>query len=72
MQKWIRLIRLLKIPNANMQEIAAQREAIWQAHHERMQAIEWIITLTHRPYRLPVWADRKWTDLCVGDMASDH
>ncbi len=27
-------------PNANMQEIAAQREAIWQAHHDRMQAIE--------------------------------
>jgi len=27
-------------PNANMQEIAAQREAIWQAHHERMTAIE--------------------------------
>lgn len=27
-------------PNANMQEIAAQREAIWQAHHDRMTAIE--------------------------------
>lgn len=27
-------------PNANMQEIAAQREAIWQAHHDRMSAIE--------------------------------
>ncbi|APV35064.1 tape measure protein [Acinetobacter soli] len=27
-------------PNANMQEIAAQREAIWQEHHDRMQAIE--------------------------------
>lgn len=27
-------------PNANMQEIAAQREAIWQAHHDRMAAIE--------------------------------
>ncbi len=26
--------------NANMQEIAAQREAIWQAHHDRMTAIE--------------------------------
>ncbi|MBC6677717.1 MAG: tape measure protein [Acinetobacter sp.] len=27
-------------PNANMQEIAAQREAIWQEHHDRMTAIE--------------------------------
>ncbi len=27
-------------PNANMQEIAAQREAIWQEHHDRMAAIE--------------------------------
>lgn len=27
-------------PNANMQELAAQREAIWQDHHDRMQAIE--------------------------------
>lgn len=27
-------------PNANIQEIAAQREAIWQAHHDRMTAIE--------------------------------
>ena len=27
-------------PNANMQEIAAQREAIWQAHHDRMTEIE--------------------------------
>lgn len=27
-------------PNANMQEIAAQREAIWQEHHDRMVAIE--------------------------------
>lgn len=27
-------------PNANMEEIAAQREAIWQAHHDRMTAIE--------------------------------
>ena len=27
-------------PNANMQELAAQREAIWQEHHERMVAIE--------------------------------
>ena len=27
-------------PNANMQELAAQREAIWQEHHDRMQAIE--------------------------------
>lgn len=27
-------------PNANMQELAAQREAIWQAHHDRMAAIE--------------------------------
>ncbi|QPF36133.1 tape measure protein [Acinetobacter johnsonii] len=27
-------------PNANMEELAAQREAIWQAHHDRMQAIE--------------------------------
>ena len=27
-------------PNANMQEIAAQREAIWQAHHDRMTTIE--------------------------------
>ena len=27
-------------PNANMEELAAQREAIWQAHHDRMTAIE--------------------------------
>src|SRR5690606_5283194 len=27
-------------PNANMEEIAAQREAIWQEHHDRMTAIE--------------------------------
>ena len=27
-------------PNANIQEIAAQREAIWQEHHDRMTAIE--------------------------------
>jgi tape measure domain-containing protein len=27
-------------PNANMEELAAQREAIWQAHHDRMAAIE--------------------------------
>lgn len=27
-------------PNANMEAIAAQREAIWKAHHERMTAIE--------------------------------
>lgn len=27
-------------PNANIQEIAAQREAIWQDHHDRMTAIE--------------------------------
>lgn len=27
-------------PNANMQEIAAQREAIWQEHHDRMAQIE--------------------------------
>lgn len=27
-------------PNANMQELAAQREAIWQEHHDRMTAIE--------------------------------
>ncbi|QQN40558.1 tape measure protein [Acinetobacter sp. CS-2] len=27
-------------PNANMQELAAQREAIWQEHHNRMTAIE--------------------------------
>ena len=27
-------------PNANMQELAAQREAIWQEHHDRMMAIE--------------------------------
>lgn len=27
-------------PNANMQELAVQREAIWQEHHDRMQAIE--------------------------------
>lgn len=27
-------------PNANMQEIAAQREAIWKEHHDRMAAIE--------------------------------
>jgi hypothetical protein len=27
-------------PNANMEKIAAQREAIWQAHHDRMKDIE--------------------------------
>lgn len=27
-------------PNANIQELAAQREAIWQEHHDRMTAIE--------------------------------
>ncbi|WP_432208779.1 tape measure protein [Acinetobacter variabilis] len=27
-------------PNANIQELAAQREAIWQEHHDRMVAIE--------------------------------
>lgn len=27
-------------PIANMEELAAQREAIWQAHHDRMTAIE--------------------------------
>jgi tape measure domain-containing protein len=27
-------------PNANMEELAAQREVIWQAHHDRMTAIE--------------------------------
>lgn len=27
-------------PNANMEELTAQREAIWQAHHDRMTAIE--------------------------------
>lgn len=27
-------------PNANMEEIAAKREAIWQAHHDRMTTIE--------------------------------
>lgn len=27
-------------PNANMEELAAQREAIWQEHHDRMVAIE--------------------------------
>lgn len=27
-------------PNANIQDIAAQREAIWQAHHDRMTTIE--------------------------------
>ena len=27
-------------PNANTEAIAAQREAIWQAHHDRMTAIE--------------------------------
>ncbi|MDG9785851.1 tape measure protein [Acinetobacter johnsonii] len=27
-------------PNANMEELAAQREAIWQEHHDRMMAIE--------------------------------
>lgn len=27
-------------PNANMEELAAQREAIWQAHHDRMTAID--------------------------------
>ena len=27
-------------PNANMEELAAQREAIWQAYHDRMTAIE--------------------------------
>ncbi|OTG78812.1 hypothetical protein B9T23_01715 [Acinetobacter terrae] len=27
-------------PNANLEAIAAQREAIWQAHHKRMNAIE--------------------------------
>ena len=27
-------------PNANMEELAAQREAIWQEHHDRMIAIE--------------------------------
>lgn len=27
-------------PNANTEAIAAQREAIWQAHHDRMKAIE--------------------------------
>ncbi|MDR6628379.1 tape measure domain-containing protein [Acinetobacter lwoffii] len=27
-------------PNANMEEIVAQREAVWQAHHERMAQIE--------------------------------
>lgn len=27
-------------PNANIQELAAQREAIWQEHHDRMAAIE--------------------------------
>ena len=27
-------------PNANMQKLAAQREAIWQEHHDRMTAIE--------------------------------
>lgn len=29
-----------KDPNANLEEIAAQREAIWQAHHDRMVDIE--------------------------------
>ncbi|WP_312088008.1 hypothetical protein [Acinetobacter variabilis] len=27
-------------PNANIQELAAQREAIWKEHHDRMTAIE--------------------------------
>lgn len=27
-------------PNANIEELAAQREAIWREHHERMTAIE--------------------------------
>lgn len=27
-------------PNTNIQELAAQREAIWQEHHDRMTAIE--------------------------------
>jgi hypothetical protein len=30
-------------PNANMEELAAQREAIWQAHHDRMTLLSRII-----------------------------